>query len=54
LLRTGTLVRVARGALSGLEGTLVRTKKQARLVISVPLLNQSVAAEVSATDVEPL
>jgi transcription antitermination factor NusG len=53
-LREGTRVRVKRGALANLEGILVRVKNEARLVISIPLLSQSVAAEVDARDVEPL
>jgi transcription antitermination factor NusG len=54
LLREGRRVRVIRGALSGLEGILARVKKQSRLVVSIPLLNQSVAAEMDASDVEPI
>jgi len=53
-LREGARVRVRRGALQGLEGVLVRYKNQARLVLSVNLLAQSVAAEVDAADVEGL
>jgi transcription antitermination factor NusG len=54
LLREGTPVRVTRGPLEGVEGLLARIKNQTRLVISIPLLNQSVAAEVNAWDVRPL
>ena len=43
-----------RGALKDLEGTLVRFKNRARLVISVALIAQSVAAEVDIRDVEPV
>lgn len=53
-LREGVRVRVKRGALQGLEGTLVRFKNQVRLVISVSLIAQSVAAEVDIRDVEPV
>ena len=53
-LREGALVRVTRGALTGLEGLLVKIKNQARLVVSVSLLSRSVAAEVSARDIEPI
>jgi transcription antitermination factor NusG len=52
-LRTGMRVRVKRGILRGLEGLLIRVKNQARLVISVNLIAQSVAAEIDITDVEP-
>jgi transcriptional antiterminator NusG len=53
-LREGVRVRVKRGALKDLEGTLVRFKNRARLVISVALIAQSVAAEVDIRDVEPV
>ena len=53
-LREGVRVRVKRGALQDLEGTLVRFKNRARLVISVALIAQSVAAEVDIRDVEPV
>ena len=51
-LKCGDLVRVKSGALRGLEGFLVRKKGQARLVISVTLLERSIAAEVDAGIVE--
>jgi transcription antitermination factor NusG len=51
-LKCGDLVRVKYGALRGLEGFLVRKKGQARLIISVTLLERSVAAEVDASAVE--
>jgi transcription termination/antitermination protein NusG len=54
LLREGRPVRVVRGPLSGVEGILARIKNQSRLVVSIPLLNQSVAAEMAAWDVEPI
>jgi transcription antitermination factor NusG len=52
-LKLGERVRVVRGAMSGVEGILVRTKAQCRLVVSVDLLNQSAAIEVNEDDVEP-
>jgi hypothetical protein len=48
--RTGA----AYGRREGVEGILVRTKGKARLVISISVLSQSVAAEVDAQDVEPI
>lgn len=54
LLREGSWVRVKRGALKNLEGLLVRVKNQARLVLSINLLSQSVSTEVDARDVEYL
>jgi len=45
-LRVGDLVRVQYGALSGLEGILVEVRKRHRLVVSVTLLQRSVAVEI--------
>jgi transcription antitermination factor NusG len=51
-LKHGERVRVMRGSLEGLEGIIVRNKNIDRLVISVDMLAQSVAVELSASDVE--
>jgi transcription antitermination factor NusG len=51
-LKCGDWVRVKRGRLEGIEGILVRNKKQFRLVLSVQLLQKSVAVEVDAWMVE--
>ena len=52
-LREGQRVRIRRGQLSGVEGILVDGKAhKGRLVLSVELLQQSVAVEVDCTDVE--
>lgn len=51
-LKVGDRVRVKSGALAGFEGILVRKKNQCRLVLSVDLLQQSVATEVDAYQVE--
>jgi transcription antitermination factor NusG len=51
-LKCGDWVRIKRGPLEGIEGILVRNKKQFRLVLSVRLLQQSVAVEVDAWMVE--
>ena len=53
-LKCGDFVRVKCGALEGLEGFLVRKKGQTRLIISVTLVERSVAAEVDACTVERL
>ena len=51
-LREGQRVRVRRGLLSGVEGILVGGKaNKGRLVLSVELLQQSVAVEVDCSDV---
>lgn len=51
-LKYGDWVRIKSGALEGLEGILVRTKSHFRLVLSVELLQKSVAVEVDAWTVE--
>ena len=52
-LKCGMRVRVIRGALEGVHGILIRKKNLCRLVLSVDMLQQSVAVEVQAWDVEP-
>ena len=47
-------VRVVRGALTGIEGTLLRTGSKAQLVISIEMIQRSVAMTVSEQDVEPI
>lgn len=51
-LKCGDWVRVKSGPLEGIEGILVRSKKQFRLVLSVELLQKSAAVEVDAWMVE--
>jgi transcription antitermination factor NusG len=50
----GEKVRIKAGPLSGLEGALVRTVNGLRVVLTLNTINQSVAVELDATDVEPL
>lgn len=51
-LQCGDWVRVKCGPLEGIEGILVRKKNRFRLVLSVQLLEKSVALEVDALAVE--
>jgi transcription antitermination factor NusG len=51
-LRCGDWVRVRSGPLEGIEGILVRKKNLFRLVLSVEMLQKSVAVEVDVTAVE--
>lgn len=51
-LKGGQRVRIRRGPLSGVEGTLVERLGQQMLVISVDLLQQGAALRIDATDVE--
>lgn len=53
-LRAGDRVQVVRGPLRGLEGTLLRDGGEARLVVSVEMLQRSIAAEVDPAMVVPL
>jgi transcription antitermination factor NusG len=49
----GDRVRIARGALKGLEGTLVRKQNNAlRFVLAVELIRQSISVEIAFEDVE--
>lgn len=52
-LKAGDRVRVIRGALAGIEGTLIRSGAQSKLVISVEMIQRSVAVSVNEWDVEP-
>jgi transcription antitermination factor NusG len=53
-LREGQRVRLVRGALRGLQGILLDVKSDCRLVVSVTLLQRSVAVEIDRGDVEPV
>ena len=54
-LREGQRVRITEGPLAGVEGVLVRSQLQkGLLVLSVELLQRSVAVEVDCTFVVPL
>ena len=53
-LRVGQRVKVATGALAGVEGILVRIRKQDRLVIAVDAIRQAVAVELAGYEVIPL
>ena len=51
-LRCGDRIRVTAGPLRGLEGLLVRKKNWCKLLLSIEMLQRSVAVEVDATMVE--
>jgi transcription antitermination factor NusG len=51
-LRVGQRVRVKNGPLAGMEGVLLRRKGSLRLVISIELIQRSVAVDADAADVE--
>lgn len=53
-LNLGQRVRIEFGSLKGIEGVLVSFKNTHRLVVSVPLLQRSVAVEIDRDWVDPL
>ena len=53
-LRVGQQVRIDSGPLEGLKGLLLTIQKPYRLVVSVTLLQRSVAVEIDAAWVTPL
>ena len=53
-LKIGERVRIKHGSLSGLEGILIASKSHCRLVLSVTLLQRSVATEIDSAWVEPI
>jgi len=53
-LVVGEKVRIKAGPLTGLAGVLVRAMNGMRVVLTLDMINQSVAVELDAADVEPL
>jgi len=53
-LREGDLIRIEGGSLNGLTGCFVRVKNDCRIVVSVTLLQRSVAVEVDQYRVTPI
>jgi len=54
LITAGQRVRIRTGALSGLEGIVVRNKNCCRVVLTLEQIMQSYAVEVDQEDLEPL
>jgi transcription antitermination factor NusG len=52
-IRVGQRVRVRGGSLDGMEGILLRQGQDASLVVSLELLQRSVAIRVNGYDIEP-
>lgn len=52
-LRSGDRVVIEKGPLSGMEGSVVQVKNTLRLVLSIELLQRSIAAELDASWVRP-
>jgi len=53
-LRVGRRVRVKNGPMVGLQGILKRRKSQARLIVSVELIQRATAVEIDESDLEPV
>jgi transcription antitermination factor NusG len=53
-LKEGRKVRIVSGPMTGTEGIFLRRKHQTRLVISISLIQRSVAMEIGEADVEPV
>jgi transcription antitermination factor NusG len=52
-LTVGRRVRIADGPFAGLEGILKRKKSNLRVIVSLELIQRSVAVDVDAADVRP-
>ena len=50
----GEKVRIRRGVMQGLQGTLVRKSNNMRFVLTLELINQHAAIQVGAEDLEPI
>jgi len=53
-LAEGRRVRIVDGPFNGVEGIVVRRKDKLRVVLSISLIQRSVAIEVSETDIAPI
>jgi len=52
-LAAGDRVRIVEGPLAGMAGVLVRRKNHCRVVLSLELIQQSVAVEIGLNEIEP-
>ena len=53
-IQVGQHVRIDRGTLSGVEGIVQLSKKPARLIVSVTLLQRSVSVEIDEAWLSPI
>jgi len=53
-LVVGQRVRIRNGAMSGLQGVLVRRNNNFRFVLTINLINQHAAVEIGAENLEPV
>ena len=52
--KVGDQIYIEQGPLSGIEGVLIESKNQSRLVVSVTILQRAVAIEIDTTWARPL
>lgn len=52
LVEVGDRVRIIAGAMTGMEGILVRKKNELRVVLKVAMLDRSMAVEVTMADIQ--
>lgn len=53
-LASGARVRIHSGVMAGMEGILLRTKNDLRVVLTLEMIMKSVRVEVEMDDIEPL
>jgi transcription antitermination factor NusG len=53
-LKTGDRVRIVDGAMKGLEGTLIGRGPESKLVVSIELIQRSLAISIYGFNVEPI
>jgi len=53
-LKVGRRVRITHGPFAGIEGALVRRKEKLTVVLSIALIERSVAVEISEGDIAPI
>ncbi len=53
-LVVGERVRIRRGALAGMEGVLLRKKSKLRVILTIDVIQSSVAVDVKAADLDPV
>ncbi len=52
-LVVGEKVRIKRGVMKGVQGTLIRRSSSLRFVLTIAMINQHASIEVNAEDMEP-
>lgn len=53
-IAVGERVRIVAGAMAGVEGVMIRSKNQLRVVISIQVIMRSISVEVNLVDIEPV